>query len=109
LLLTICLSELENYLIVVSMNNTWMIQILDYQDTPPRTVARFWWSDDRGISCDHAKLLKELGKRGIMAQGPKQVYPRDGRVFFDALLFRYTGLVRAQAPVLVDSQGGDFL
>ena len=81
-----------------------MIQILDYQDVPPSIAASFWWSAEDGVTCDNPRLFAELTQEGILLPNRHIVYPKDGRVFFDALPFRFTGLERAQPSVRVDGQ-----
>ncbi|MDE2106956.1 MAG: hypothetical protein KGL39_57610, partial [Patescibacteria group bacterium] len=86
-----------------------MVQILYYQHTPPTTMANFWWSEERGLTCDNPRLLAWMEKEGIKLhspQGSRVVFPHDGRAFFDALPFRFTGMERAQQPVIVAEQGG---
>jgi hypothetical protein len=89
------------------MNKILMVQILDYQDSPPSVSARFWWSSDRGLTCDKPWLFAVLQQEGIIQIGQHRVYPSDGRAFFDALPFRFTGLQRAEPAVVVDQQGGE--
>ena len=89
------------------MNNILMIEVLDCHDTPPSVAARFWWSQNLGVTCDNKRLLAELKQEGITLPGLGVVYPKDGRAFFEALHFRFTGLDRAQPIVTVDRQGGE--
>ena len=91
------------------MSSILMIQILDYQDTPPSIAAKFWWSSERGLTCDNPRMLIRLQHEGILLTESRRVYPTDGRAFFDALHFRFTGLRRAQKPVQVELQEGNAL
>ncbi len=97
---------LGNCLNEIIMSKILLIQVLDYQDTPPSIAARFWWSEESGVTCDDSQLFRQLEKEGVVIPGPKTVYPSAGRAFFDALRFRFSGLVRAQEPVTVDQKGG---
>lgn len=83
-----------------------MIEIIDYQNNPPTLAARFWWSNDHGLTCDEPRMVTLLKEEGIALPGTRIVFPRDGRVFFDALRFGFTGLLRAQVPITVDLQEG---
>lgn len=85
------------------------IRILDYQDTPPSVAATFWWSAERGLTCDNSRLLALMQREGITIPGPRIVYPSDGRLFFDSLRFGFTGLERAQVPIVVEKQEGESL
>lgn len=92
------------------MNKILMVQILDYQETPPTVAARFWWSTERGVTCDNPRMLARLRKVGILfpeLQGMHKVYPADGRAFFDALPVLFRGLRHAQDPVIVEKQEGE--
>ena len=89
-----------------------MVQILSYQHSPPSILATFWWSEESGLTCDNPRLLAWLEKEGIRLHSPNGshvVYPHDGRAFFDALPFGFSGMNRAQQPVLVVEQGGNSL
>jgi hypothetical protein len=91
------------------MNDILNVQILDYQDSPASIFANFWWSEERGLTCDQVLLLTLLQEEGITLPNGRVVFPSDGRVFFDALPFGFTGLERAQTPVIVEQQGGQSL
>lgn len=84
-----------------------MTSILDYQETPPSVLARFWWSDAAGITCDNPSLAAWLKHQGIVVPSNRLVYPSDGRVFFDALPFGFKALEKAQPPIEVQEQGGE--
>jgi len=84
-----------------------MIKILDHKSTPPRLVANFWWSSERGLTCDRTWLFSLLQKEGIVLPNLRIVHPSDGRDFFDALPFRFNGLWSAQPVVEVGLQGGE--
>lgn len=86
-------------------NEILLIEILDYHNGPPTIAARFWWSNDFGVTCDEPRLMKLLEESGITVPGRSTVYPKDGRPFFDLLSFRFKGLLGAQLPVLVEQQG----
>ena len=88
------------------MNEILMVQILYYQQTPPTILANFWWSTKNGLTCDQPRLISLLQKEGIRLPDSSLVYPSDGRVFFDSLPLRFNGVERAQAPVVIDQQGG---
>ena len=88
------------------MSKIFLTEILDYQDTPPTIAARFWWSEEKGLTCDNARMLERL-KNGIPVSETKRVYPADGRAFFDALPLRFNGFRGAQVPVEVNTQGGE--
>ena len=88
------------------MNEILMVQILYFQHTPPSVLATFWWSKKRGLTCDQPRLVALLKSEGIMSDG-HLVYPSDGRAFFDALPFGFTGVERAQPPIVTEQQGGD--
>jgi len=88
------------------MHNILKVQILYYQHVPPTVLANFWWSDERGLTCDEPLVLASLCDEGISLPGGKIVYPKDGRAFFDALPFGFTGLERAQTPTVVEEQKG---
>jgi hypothetical protein len=89
------------------MNEILMIEIIDYRNTPPCVAFRFWWSVDRGLTCDKPLLFNLLQQDGILIPGFRIVYPSDGRAFFDALPFGFNSFKRAQPPVVVEQQGGE--
>ena len=86
--------------------------ILDYQDSPPGVACRFWWSEQRGVTCDNVAIFAWLAAGGILVSaengpGVRAVHLRDGREFFDALPVHFTGLMRAQPAVEDSHQGGE--
>jgi hypothetical protein len=83
-----------------------MVEILDYQTTPASLAARIWWSVERGLTCDNLQTADLLRANGIMIPPGRLAFPKDGRVFFDALPFGFSGLERAQNPVVVERQEG---
>ena len=89
------------------MSEILMTEIVDCRNTPPNVVFRFWWSDDRGITCDKPLLFQSLQRDGILIPGFRNVYPSDGRAFFDALSFGFNSFKRAQPPTVVEHQGGE--
>lgn len=88
------------------MNDIMMVEVMNYAYSPPRITARFWWSQQRGLTCDHRNLLQDLEEAGINMPGGRRLYPRDGRDFFEALQFRFSSLERALPPKAVSEQGG---
>jgi hypothetical protein len=60
-------------------------------------VCAFFWSPSLGVTCSDADQLELLRVEGI-ATPPEgaPVFPRDGRAFFDAIPFRFSGLLRAE-------------
>jgi len=88
-------------------NSIELIAILDNTLAPPGRIARFWWSESVGLTCDNYELASRLTKEGIaIPPTGRMVYPQDGRSFFDALCYRFCGLLSAQPPLKVAKQGG---
>lgn len=89
------------------VNTCELVAVWDHTAKPPRVVARFWWSDARGLTCDNAEIAECLADEGIATPPEgKIIYPAAGRAFFDALRFRFCSLLAAQRPVMVPRQGG---
>lgn len=80
------------------------IDILDQTEMPSALVCAFFFSDQR-VTCSSAEIMERLEEEGI-ATPPEgeRVFPRDGRKFFDALRWRYSGLLRATEPRPVEAR-----
>ncbi len=61
-------------------------------------MGSFWWSRAGGVTSDNAELIEQLAKDGVSAPPfGRQVFPADGKGFFDALPTHYSGsFVRAE-------------
>lgn len=87
---------------------TQRIDIIDYSVQPPERLASWWWSDERGLTCDNPRAVDLLAGEGITLRGGEHtIYPRHGYAFFAALILRYSGLVRATLPQADETQGGE--
>lgn len=93
------------------MSKILKVEILSYSHEPPETFANFWWSDERGLTCDRPRLAAILRHEGILlfkgGGGYYRLYPKDGRAFFDVLPHRFRSMELAQKPVEVLEQGGE--
>jgi len=84
-----------------------MVEFLDYQEKPVKIAARIWWSVAKGLTCDNPPTIELLRSNGIMIPPGKLLFPNSGRLFFDALPYRFNSLERAQPPVVVEKQEGE--
>src|SRR5438874_96853 len=75
------------------------VEIISYEGTRPKLVGTVYWSPSIGVTCDNLRMRDWLSFGIAVPPDGDLIYADAGEKFFDALKYRYSGLIVARDPV----------